>query len=210
MKNKFFHAFLIAIFFIGALITNVFAGTTPPDKITVFSGEVGLQVKLTWSATGDDGDTGDVTGGRFQIKYSSSPSATPDTAEYDLTFSSSWAPGSSQSKIITTLVREATNYLWIRSADEASNWSVWSDSVSVFAGSFSEEILDISAPGGLYNPTFLLCDYDNDDDLDIILGGNIGAGNAGIGIYRNDSGVYSLQVEFDQVASRMCVGDYDN
>ncbi|MFC2048990.1 hypothetical protein ACFLR5_02070, partial [Elusimicrobiota bacterium] len=54
--------------------SRTFTVSLPPGKVTGFAAATGLQVKLNWTAPGADEYTGDVTGGMWQINYSSTVS----------------------------------------------------------------------------------------------------------------------------------------
>jgi len=101
--------------------------TTPPDAITNLSaltGSVQGTIDLTWSAPGDDGGTGDITDGKYGIKY-----ATYTTfdfngpSSFDLEWSTSTSPGNNESKVITGLTGGVTYYFRIWTADDVLNWS---------------------------------------------------------------------------------------
>jgi len=81
MKNKILFSFIV--FFILSFlmyIQTTFAGIIPPGQITGVTAVSATQVKLSWITPGDDGYSGNVTDGAWQIKYSSAAGVSPDTA----------------------------------------------------------------------------------------------------------------------------------
>ncbi|MDI6642185.1 MAG: Ig-like domain-containing protein, partial [Elusimicrobiota bacterium] len=127
------------------------SGTTlyesvPPGKITHLTALPGMQhgeVNLTWIAPGDDDYVGDVTGGAFEIKYSSTVNSQPSTAEYTLDKSSDYIQGQTQVLTITGLKPRTTYYFWVRARDEVispPNWSVWSDTATAIP------MIDVTPP----------------------------------------------------------------
>jgi len=141
------------------------------------------------------------------VKYSSNPSATPDIAEWTMEISSSWIKSKTYSETITGLKPRTTYYFWIRARDEnATNWSVWSDTKSAVASSF----IYSGQTAGAENTTAIAWgDYDNDGDLDIVVG-NYSQNNP---IYRNNGdGTFSDtgQTAGAENTTAIAWGDYDN
>ncbi|MCD6399822.1 VCBS repeat-containing protein, partial [candidate division WOR-3 bacterium] len=139
----------------------------PPGKVTGLVAETGCQIKLSWISPGDDGYNGDITDGSWQIVYSSNSFATPDTAEFSLEWATNAVQGTIHFKTITGLKPRTTYYFWIRTRDEAGNWSLWSDTVSAVSGSF----YFFTSLSNVEDTLSLVCgDIDNDGDLDIVAG----------------------------------------
>jgi len=181
----------------------------PPGQITGFAAKTNLQVKLSWTAPGDNGYNGNVTGGAFEIRYSSTVGSTADTAEWTIIKSSSFVQGVTYSELLTGLKPRTTYYFWIRARDEnVNNWSVWSDTAVVVSGSF----IDINAvlPGVSY--CYLSWgDYDNDGDLDLAIAGDTVSDRI-TKIYRNDNGNF-VDINAGLPGVSYCSlswGDYDN
>ena len=181
----------------------------PPGKVTGFVAATGIQVRLSWVAPGDDEYSGNVAGGMWQIVYSSNPAATPETAEYSITKSSSYTQGATCVETITGLKPRTTYYFWIRARDDVdTNWSVWSDTSSATAGSFVDIAADLP---GVDRCSLSWGDYDNDGDLDLALAGDTGPTFI-TKIYRNDNGNF-VDINAGLVGVAFCSlawGDYDN
>jgi len=102
------------------------ADTTPPAAITDLTATTGTypgEINLTWTAPGDDGNTGDIIGGKYRIQYSTDAYVIWDKENYDIEWSTNTSPGSYQSKTITSLIQGTTYYFSIWTADEVPNWS---------------------------------------------------------------------------------------
>lgn len=105
--------------------------TTAPGAIGDLAAQAGTtatsQIKLTWTATGDDGATGIVN--KYIIKRSTS-AITADNFDAATTVFNSLAPkssGSSESFTVTGLTSGTTYYFAIKAQDEASNNSAISN-----------------------------------------------------------------------------------
>jgi len=115
---------------------------TPPAAIsdlTALEGSVGGEVKLKWTAPGDNGMTDNITGGAYKIKYSSvaiitenhfdSPPASYTVTTIDI--STDTTPGDEHSKSITGLLEGTSYWFAIITEDDSSNWAVWNSSSDV-------------------------------------------------------------------------------
>ncbi|MFH1957069.1 MAG: lamin tail domain-containing protein, partial [bacterium] len=113
--------------------------TTAPDAITNLSAlsDVQSEINLTWTAPGDDGTGGSLTG-KFRIEYSSwtdtiwSSNTTTGNGYYITLDTSSVAPLSSQSHTITGLTGDTSYYFRIWTADEVANWSALSNAATCY------------------------------------------------------------------------------
>jgi hypothetical protein len=117
--------------------------TTPPNAITDLAAlVVGIgEVKLSWTATGDDGSTGDIFGGQYRIRYSSYTTSDPNfwttgtwsdpQNKYEIVFSTDVLQGSQQTYVIKNLRGGVTYYfvIWLR--DDENNWSTISNVAQV-------------------------------------------------------------------------------
>ncbi|MBA7467459.1 hypothetical protein ES707_02677 [subsurface metagenome] len=107
--------------------SKVESDTTAPEAITNLSGLTWTsegEVKLTWSAPGDDGWNNPIYGGKYGVKWSTYSSFDWGGADnFNLEWSTSTSPGNSESKVITGLDGGTTYYFRIWTADEVPNWS---------------------------------------------------------------------------------------
>ena len=113
--------------------TQAPADTTPPAAITdLAAGNPGeTSVDLTWTAPGDDGNSG--TAAQYDIRYSTS--AITDDASFDAATAVAAPPapqaaGSAESFTVTGLDPATTYYFAIKTADEVPRWSPVSNIVS--------------------------------------------------------------------------------
>jgi len=100
--------------------------TAPPSAVTDLAATPGTnqgEIKLSWTAPGDDGNTGPIEGGQYHIKYSSVSTDTWDDMDYEVQWTTSTNPGNSEAKTITGLSMGTTYYFYIETADEVPNWS---------------------------------------------------------------------------------------
>ncbi len=127
--------------------------TTPPAAITNISAVTGLSggsINLTWTAPGDDGISGAISGGAFKIRYSSyTPTSWTDAAsnwtdylnKYQITLSTNATPGAWQARTLTGLTEGVTYYIRAWSRDEVGvdstswngNWSTLSNGATAWA-----------------------------------------------------------------------------
>jgi len=102
-----------------AATVAVAVGQTTPTSVT-----------LTWTAPGDDGNSG--TASQYDIRYSLSP-ITTDSWNQAMSVTGEPTPqaaGSQQSMIVEGLEPATTYYFGIRTADEVPNWSFLSNVIS--------------------------------------------------------------------------------
>ena len=115
--------------------------TSPPDKITNLSalpGDSSSRINLSWTAPGDDGSVGNITGGKYRVKWSTSAVSDWDSGtwtdyvnKYSLEFSTDATPSHTHGLTITGLTAGAsclpsgaTYYFRMWTRDEnANNWS---------------------------------------------------------------------------------------
>ncbi len=92
------------------------------------------EVTLSWTAPGDDVLTGDITDGKFRIRWSTYNVSDWESDwdggnwnnyknKYSIDIDTSCAPFSNQSRVVTGLTGGSTYYFRIWTADELLNWS---------------------------------------------------------------------------------------
>ncbi|MFC2061570.1 DUF2341 domain-containing protein [Elusimicrobiota bacterium] len=108
----------------------------PPAAVTDLSaipGTTGGELDLSWTAPGDNTYTGDITDGKYQIKFTSNSSVDWGTAGYDLLWATNTVPGHNEVKVISGLTEGVTYYFWIKTADDEENWSGLSNKATTWA-----------------------------------------------------------------------------
>ena len=161
------------------VIRRVMSDITPPAGVADLTAQTGTgatgEVKLSWTAPGDDGAAGDISGGRYELKYTSAAIitsdnyASPPEPSYTLAFDTGTVAGQSVNLTVTGLLPGASYWFALKTRDEAGYWSVWASSqdspgdnngayaaakrpgndppLGVFSGDFSQ------AGGAVYNGT---------------------------------------------------------
>ena len=98
--------------------------TFPPSAVTdlATSNPTLTSITLTWTAPGDDGNTG--TASEYDIRYSTSPitEANWDAATRCIGEPAPQPAGSSETFTVTSLSRGTTYYFALKTADEVPNW----------------------------------------------------------------------------------------
>jgi len=126
--------------------------TTAPAAVTDLFAETWTgvgEIRLTWTAPGDDGWSNPISGGEYRIQFSSNYAVSWSTADAQKNFSCSVNPGDPQSRILYQtdgLIPGTTYYFRLWTADEASNWSGLSNGATAWA---QIVILAPEAPTGL-------------------------------------------------------------
>ncbi len=105
-----------------------------PSKITNLSALAGYkQITLNWTAPGDNGMSGNIEGGKYEIRCSTTKAFVInndwDNASTGYPYRISWgtdtAPGNCETRVITGLINNVTYYFAIKTRDEIiGNWSV--------------------------------------------------------------------------------------
>jgi hypothetical protein len=134
-------------------MSNVPSGTTNttdtafPSAVSTLAvtGTGPTSVSLSWTATGDDGQSGTASG--YELRWSN---AVITAANFTSATPVPWmplpaAPGTPQSKTVTNLPTGQPTYFAIRVADERSNWSPISNVVTAVTGTGS----DLTPPAAL-------------------------------------------------------------
>lgn len=103
--------------------------SVPPAAVTDLSiGASWSKVTLSWTAPGDDGTTGGIVGGTYEIRYTtvgainaSNWDAVP--AGYRISFATNTLPGSAETRSVFGLTNDTTYYFALRTTDESGNES---------------------------------------------------------------------------------------
>lgn len=106
------------------------------------------EIELTWTAPGDDEWDNPISGGQYNIQFSSNYTVSWSTADAQIeNYPYSVDPGDPQSRIIDQtdgLIPGVTYYFKLWTADEADNWSPISNGATTWA-----QIVLLSPPTGL-------------------------------------------------------------
>ncbi|MBA3065495.1 hypothetical protein FP828_03285 [bacterium] len=90
---------------------------------------LGGRIKLKWTAPGDDGASGDNSGGQYLVKYSTKYIGPVDFYASWVstwgTFTPAATPGAETLKILTGFLEGTTYFFAVRTKDNSDNWSVW-------------------------------------------------------------------------------------
>jgi hypothetical protein len=118
--------------------TFTFSDPAPPAAITDLSALEGTgpgELRLTWTAPGDDGSVRTILLGQYRIHYSTDAAAAFSTSAAQVAFSTSAVqPGSWQGRTIGSLSPGVTYYLRAFIADSAGQWSALSNGATAYAG----------------------------------------------------------------------------
>jgi hypothetical protein len=145
---------------------KVLKDTQPPADITdltATSGPLRGSVKLSWTASGDDGSLNDNIQGGYTVKYATYPITTTSLFDSASTYIQNWIPqsaGSTENNIIYGLEVGTTYYFAVKVYDKANNYSAISNSASSLPQTSNVFINEVY-PGGssgddwveLYNNT---------------------------------------------------------
>ncbi|MBN1621649.1 MAG: fibronectin type III domain-containing protein [Endomicrobiales bacterium] len=91
-------------------------------SLSALSGSNNGEIKLNWTAPGDNVMSGSVIGGNWRIDCSSY-TKTWDVNDYEVGVSTAFQPFESHTYTLTGLIPKATYYVRIWSSDESMNWS---------------------------------------------------------------------------------------
>ncbi|MFA5859275.1 MAG: carboxypeptidase regulatory-like domain-containing protein [Elusimicrobiota bacterium] len=90
-------------------------------------------ITLDWTATGDDGSTGDLYDALMEIRSSTNAADGGSTALNSTIWPLEILAGTTQTHTVTGLLPGATYFLWLRIADNARNWSAFSTVASAYS-----------------------------------------------------------------------------
>jgi phosphodiesterase/alkaline phosphatase D-like protein len=105
------------------------------SDLAAAAGAADGDVTLTWTSPGDDGNTGNIVGGQFVVKYSSvqiinsADFDSPSFAVSSVTLSTGATAGSAQTYSLAGLLPGTTYWFALKTRDE-SVFSVWNSSVN--------------------------------------------------------------------------------
>ena len=97
---------------------------TPPSTVTslALDSVTDTSVRITWTAPGDDGSTGQAT--TYDLRYSTQPIHSLNFAQATrIATGTPRAPGEVERVTVSDLVPETTYYVALKAADEVPNWS---------------------------------------------------------------------------------------
>jgi hypothetical protein len=104
--------------------------TTPPAAVTDLAAEMdSTAVLLTWTATGDDGDTGTAT--RYDVRLAHADSVEWSEMTRIEDESAPKEAGEPESLRVVELTSETSHFFLLRAADEAANWSEVSNTATI-------------------------------------------------------------------------------
>ena len=96
-------------------------------------GSTAGEVKLTWTASGDDGGSGSINGGKYRIGYTTDPGYAWSVETYQVQLNTNTSAGSSEGYVVGGLTSGATYYFRMWTADEKPNWSDISNGATAYA-----------------------------------------------------------------------------
>ncbi|MFC1501678.1 FG-GAP-like repeat-containing protein, partial [Elusimicrobiota bacterium] len=172
---------------------------TEPGKVTDLEAFVGYQegdIILQWSAPGNDDNENVLNeGSKFVIQYSTDDMVQWSTASIQRSIPTSGAtPASAVSYTVTGLLANDTYYFKLWHYDEFQNLSEISNTATGYAHAnilFQEIGAGLT---GFVNSAIAWGDYDNDNDLDLLVSGLSATSTTSVTnttIYKNDSGVFT-------------------
>lgn len=103
-------------------------------------GKTSALLNLNWMASGADNSSVDISSGVYEIRYSTTPADTWETAPlnylaYDTVWSTAVSAGAAQNRQLAGgFSADTTYYMWLRLADDHFNWSLPSDTITFRAG----------------------------------------------------------------------------
>ncbi|OGS23050.1 MAG: hypothetical protein A2252_07990 [Elusimicrobia bacterium RIFOXYA2_FULL_39_19] len=114
---------------------SIFIDTITPSAITDLTVSTGTSVGvviLNWTAPGDDGTSGNIVNGKFNIQYSSHTGVVWSNDSAQISISTSCSPLTLQIYTLSALTVEATYYFRIWTADEMPCWSGLSNGATIW------------------------------------------------------------------------------
>ncbi|HRY30168.1 MAG TPA: fibronectin type III domain-containing protein, partial [Elusimicrobiota bacterium] len=153
--------------------------TAPAAVTNLFSakGLSGGEINLYWTAPGDDGGSGAITGGQYDLRYATFSVSGGDTASWwghpsvtSVLFSTTTSPGATETRTVVGLTTSTIYYFAIKTKDESGNWSAIDDGAAVSQTNTPPK----EASGGSYSAlganAVMAVDNFDDGDLTNLLG----------------------------------------
>ncbi|MBI5597448.1 MAG: VCBS repeat-containing protein [Elusimicrobia bacterium] len=117
--------------------TFTWQDTTPPAALTDLTGLSGPspgEIRLAWTAPGEDGMLGGFNLGQYRIHYSTDAAAVFSTAAAQVAFSTGGVvPGAFQGRLLSGLSAGSTYHLRVFMSDDSGNWSALSNGATALA-----------------------------------------------------------------------------
>ncbi len=172
--------------------------STAPAVITDLVVSASNPPVLCWTATGDDGASGNITGGIYEVRFSTNAADTWDNKpwnylNYDTIWTTNVVAGERQARSMPGLVGGSTYYFQLRLADDSFNWSPVSTGATIYFNP------DLTAPNPIIDLTPTA--YNGQVQLNWTATGNDGAINS---IY---GGSYEVRYTTDP-AKNFTTADY--
>jgi hypothetical protein len=127
------------------------------NNLNALTGSGVGNIQLSWTGTGDDNSIGNITGGEYRIKWSTTSEADWNSGSwndwdnrYVHEFSTNVIQGTGQSTVITSLIDYTTYYFRVWTADDRGNWSTISNAAAARTQQNAiNTITDLIASSGL-------------------------------------------------------------
>ncbi|MBI4396067.1 MAG: fibronectin type III domain-containing protein, partial [Elusimicrobia bacterium] len=114
-------------------------------NLAAFTGTTEGEIRLTWTAPGDDGASMNIAGGRLRIDYSTNVNYTFSTSTYQVNQATSVGAGEDVAQTLTNLTGGATYYIRVWNLDEALNSGGLSNGATIWAQR------DVTSPASITN-----------------------------------------------------------
>ncbi|MFH1368912.1 MAG: FG-GAP-like repeat-containing protein [Elusimicrobiota bacterium] len=116
-------------------ISSTYVPPIPPSAIanlTSMAGKYDDEIKLRWTATGENLLRGAIVGGEYWVKYSSDAAHNWDSMTYGIVWSTDTMTGSIESRKLTDLTAWTTYYIYLKTKDAHNNWSNLSNKTTCY------------------------------------------------------------------------------
>ncbi|MFH1958658.1 MAG: fibronectin type III domain-containing protein [bacterium] len=129
----------------GNILSTITLDGIGPSAITDLSGTAGTnegELTLTWTAPGNDGTLGIITGGQFAIQFSTYNECSWGYGQAQIIISTTVVPSTQCFYTLTGLSGRYATYVKIWTADEFPNWSLALESSQAQARGFNPASID--------------------------------------------------------------------